>query len=126
MTPWQRIEAVIQQFAHARRVAPGEFRLAFVYARRHIVVEVLDRSPVISLRSELGSLADLDPFEALRFNLDAHQRVAVSGDKYFLCMDLGEEPNEGYVRKIHAFVKATQVVRRSPLRYELPAFSFAM
>jgi hypothetical protein len=126
MTPWQRIEAVMRQFSHARCVSPGEFRLAFVYGRKHVIVEVLDRSPVISLRSELASLGDLDPYEALRFNFEATQRVAISGDKYFLCMDLGIETNEGYVRKIHAFVKATQLVRRSPLQYELPAFAFAM
>jgi hypothetical protein len=116
----------MRQFSHARSVGPGEFRLAFVYGRKHVIVEVLDRSPVISLRSELASLADLDPYEALRFNLDAAQRVALSGDKYFLCQDVGTETNADYVRKIHAFVKATQMVRRSPLHYELPAFSFAM
>ncbi len=101
--------------------------MAFTYGRKHVIVHVVDRSPVISLRSELASLAGLDPFEALRFNFDAAQRVAVSGDTYLLCMDLGEgETNESIVRKIHAFVRATQAVRRCPLHYELPAFSFAM
>jgi hypothetical protein len=127
MTPWQRIEAVMRQFSHARSLGPGRFRLTFLLGRKRIAVDVLDRSHVISLRSAIAPLADLDAYEALRFNLEAAQRVAIDDDKYVLCMDLApDETNEGIVRKIHAFVRATQAVRRSPLRYELPAFAFAM
>ena len=90
-------------------------------------MQVTDRSSVISLRTDLGSTAEIDPFEALRFNLDGGHRIALSGDRFVLCAELLGGTNEAIVRQIHAFVRvASQAARRCPLHYELPAFTFAM